>query len=73
MKSRNETAKAASKSSARSSGHQDSRRMGPTVGEIRLRAYELYVDRGRTEGQDLADWFQAAKELTEIIRKRKSA
>jgi hypothetical protein len=73
MKSRRETTKAASKSSARSSANQNSRLMGPTVEEIRLRAYELYVDRGRADGQDLADWYQAAKELTEIIRKRESA
>lgn len=73
MKSRKETAKAAGNSSARSSANQNSHRTGPTVEEIRLRAYELYVDRGRADGQDLADWYQAAKELTEIIRKRESA
>ena len=73
MKSHKETAKAAGNSSARSSANQNSHRTGPTVEEIRLRAYELYVDRGRADGQYLADWYQAAKELTEIICKRQSA
>jgi hypothetical protein len=73
MKSRKETAKVASKSSARLSGHQDARRTCRTFEEIRLQAYERYVHRDRGDGEDLADWFQAAKELTEIIRKRKPA
>ena len=39
----------------------------PTPEEIRLRAYEIYVERGRIDGQELDDWFQAERELTEII------
>ena len=39
-----------------------------TVEEIRLRAYEIYVERGRVDAQDLDDWVQAERELTEIIR-----
>ena len=27
------------------------------------RAYELYLDRGRADGQDLAHWFAAEREL----------
>jgi Protein of unknown function (DUF2934) len=72
MKSRKETPKVASKSSPTSSGNQDSRTAGPTVEEIRLRAYARYAERGRVEGQDLEDWFQAEKELTEIIGQRRS-
>jgi hypothetical protein len=41
--------------------------------EIRLRAYEIYVERGRIDGQDLEDWLQAEKELTANIRQRQSA
>ncbi len=44
----------------------------PTVEEIRIRAYELYVEHGRIDGQDLEHWLQAEKELSENIRKRHS-
>jgi hypothetical protein len=30
---------------------------------IRVRAYELFVARGASHGDDLADWFNAEKEL----------
>ncbi len=37
----------------------------PAVEEnIRRRAYELYEQRGRSEGRDLDDWLQAEAELT---------
>ena len=58
---------------ASSSRIQDRRSTGPTEEEIRLRAYEIYVERGRADGQDREDWFQAEKELAEIIDKRQSA
>jgi hypothetical protein len=32
--------------------------------EISLRAYELYVERGREDGHDLEDWLQAELEVT---------
>jgi hypothetical protein len=31
--------------------------------EIRLRAYALYVDRGREDGHDLDDWLRAEAEF----------
>ena len=31
--------------------------------EIRLRAYEIYLERGEQPGCDLDDWFQAEREL----------
>jgi hypothetical protein len=31
--------------------------------QIRCRAYELYEQRGRTEGHELEDWLQAESEL----------
>lgn len=71
MKSHNDnrdTHKAAKKSPARSLGSAELPR--PTVEEIRLRAYEIYVERGRIDGQELDDWVQAERELTEIIRLR---
>jgi hypothetical protein len=33
--------------------------------QIRLRAYELYEQRGREDGRDLADWLQAESEVTQ--------
>lgn len=35
----------------------------PGVEEIRERAYELFIERGATHGNDLADWFAAEKQL----------
>ncbi len=35
----------------------------PTVEQIQLRAYEIYLQRGRTNGFELSDWLQAEKEL----------
>jgi hypothetical protein len=32
-------------------------------GEIRYRAYEIYLERGEQPGCDLDDWFQAEREL----------
>jgi hypothetical protein len=34
-----------------------------TLEEIQERAYEIYVQRGRIDGFDLADWLQAEEEL----------
>jgi hypothetical protein len=31
--------------------------------EIRLRAYEIYLERGETPGLELDDWLQAEREL----------
>jgi hypothetical protein len=32
--------------------------------KIRLRAYEVYLERGQQPGRDLDDWLQAERELT---------
>jgi hypothetical protein len=31
--------------------------------KIRLRAYEIYLERGRQPGRELGDWLQAEREL----------
>ena len=41
-------------------------RHNPTLGEIEERAYEIYVQRGRIDGFDLADRFQAEEELNGV-------
>ena len=35
----------------------------PTREEIELRAYDLYLERGGGDGQDVQDWLQAEREL----------
>ena len=35
----------------------------PTDDEIRARAYELYLERGGSHGQDFDDWLEAEREL----------
>ena len=39
--------------------------------QIRLRAYELYEERGRQDGHDEEDWFRAKDETT--IKKFRTA
>jgi len=41
----------------------DAKPQRPTHAEIATRAYELFVQRGRVHGFDLADWLQAEGEL----------
>jgi hypothetical protein len=36
----------------------------PSHEEIELRAYQIWVDRGRPEGTDREDWFEAERQLT---------
>jgi hypothetical protein len=35
----------------------------PTLEQIELRAYELYLERGGSDGNDTDDWLQAEREL----------
>ena len=37
----------------------------PTPDEIELRAYQIYVERGGTDGHDVDDWLQAEREHAE--------
>lgn len=36
---------------------------GPSEDEIRLRAYQRYLERGANHGQDFDDWLEAEREL----------
>lgn len=43
---------------------------GPTPERIAARAYQLYLERGRTNGYDVDDWLQAEYELIQLpVRK----
>jgi hypothetical protein len=35
----------------------------PSEEDVRVRAYQRYLDRGATPGNDLQDWVEAEKEL----------
>ena len=43
----------------------------PTISEddVRIRAYELYLQRGATPGNELTDWLQAERELRQGSRR----
>jgi hypothetical protein len=41
--------------------------------QIRVRAHELFEQRGREEGHDLDDWLQAEAEVTQQSAKTKAA
>jgi hypothetical protein len=36
----------------------------PTEEDVRVRAYQRYLERGASPGNDLDDWVEAEKELT---------
>ena len=72
MKSRARATQANLQRWTRTSGNDEPHSTGPTAEEIQLRAYEIYVSRGRIDGQDLDDWFQAEKELREKSRKQRT-
>jgi Protein of unknown function (DUF2934) len=42
---------------------------GPSLAEIRQRAFEIHMERGGTHGCDLDDWLQAERELREKLKK----
>jgi hypothetical protein len=39
---------------------------GPTQDQIRLRAYQIYLERGGHHGQELDDWLRAERELQKV-------
>ncbi len=41
--------------------------------EIRLRAYEIYLERGEQPGRELDDWLQAERELERGVLRRAQA
>jgi hypothetical protein len=43
---------------------------GPSLEEIRHRAYELYVERSCIDGRDEDDWLQAERELFDKYQAR---
>jgi hypothetical protein len=48
---------------------EESRNNGPTLAEIRKRAFEIHIERGGIHGCDLDDWLLAERELQEKYNK----
>ena len=44
---------------------EESRRNGPSLAQIRERAFEIHIERGGIHGDDLDDWLQEERELQE--------
>lgn len=57
---------------ARSSSppHDEDRSITPPKDEIAMRAHELYVERGASDGHDLRDWLDAEQQLAREKRRR---
>jgi hypothetical protein len=60
-----------SRSILRSNVAEESRNNGPSLAEIRERAFEIHIERGGIHGCDLDDWLQAERELQEKYNKSK--
>jgi hypothetical protein len=52
--------------SAPSFEHTATNGSGPKLEQIQTRAYEIFMARGASHGQDWADWFRAEQELKGI-------
>jgi hypothetical protein len=50
-------------SSSHTPTQHEPQRRNVSEDDVRLRAYELYLQRGATPGNDLSDWLQAEREL----------
>ena len=48
---------------------EESRNNGPSLAEIRERAFEIHIERGGIHGCDLDDWLLAERELQEKYNK----
>ncbi len=47
----------------RRKGNRQSKEIPELHSRVALRAYELFVNRGRTHGRDWDDWFRAEQEI----------
>jgi len=53
-------------SSSRTLTQDEPQRRAVSEDDVRHRAYELYLQRGATPGNDVGDWLQAERELRAI-------
>ena len=52
--------------SSDTTNQDEPRRQTVSEDDVRLRAYELYLQRGADPGDDVGDWLQAERELRAI-------
>jgi hypothetical protein len=46
---------------------------GPTREDVERRAYEIYLERGGSDGDEILDWLQAEQEVNEEYAAAKAA
>ena len=63
------SAQTMSRSILQSNVPEESRRNGPSLAQIRERAFEIHIERGGIHGCDLDDWLQAEREFQEKYNK----
>jgi hypothetical protein len=58
-----------------SPAHPESGKIGNSEIEdrIRKRAYEIYEERGRTDGRAMDDWLEAKAEVLQVVRSPQAA
>jgi DUF2934 family protein len=61
------------KESSQPAGESQAGEVHPTRLEIEQRAYEIYVERGYTQGGEMENWLQAERELQEKYSKKGTA
>lgn len=64
---------AASYSSSRPAAGQAGARKSPLMEDIERRAYELYLSRGGTHGNDMDDWLQAERQVLDELKSKKAS
>ena len=48
-------------------------RKSPVSDDVELRAYQIYLGRGGSDGHDLDDWLQAERQVFEELKKSKAS
>ena len=59
-------------SSMRAQAEDASANRAPSHEEIRLRAYEIYLERNSLPGEELDDWLRAEKEAIQLLIDKKA-
>jgi DUF2934 family protein len=68
---------AASFASSQSAQAQDGTKSiaprSPVAEDVEIRAYQIYIARGGSDGHDLDDWLQAERQVLEKLKKNKAS
>lgn len=63
----------ASSQAAQTQGRAKTTPKSPVAEDIEIRAYQIYVGRGGSDGHDLDDWLQAERQVLEELKKNKAS